>query len=186
MTRLKKFLRILICLLLLPLAITIILEHQKGFSIPLYFTKMMDHPWIGPYISYYLFVVGSLFLFMLLVVILVTIFYPNEKKQVIFLKSQGRLMITKKALEGYVSSGLAQEQWLKNPNVSCRLTKKKIIVQIKGDFNRETFDLKGRSEELSTRLTNELGDLLGLTEKKKFLIYLKNSQSDTKSKQRVI
>lgn len=160
MSKLKKTIITIFLLLFMFLCFSVIVSNQKYVSIPFYLLNLDEYPLVGnwlPAITFYL--AGSLFI-VLFVLMLITIFYPKKFSQFRFRKTEGVLLISKKAVEGVVTEALVAEKLMENPNVKAIMSQRKIKIRVKGDF-RIVSDLYKRTDQWSEQLETQLHDLIG-------------------------
>lgn len=160
MSKLKKTTIVFFLLLLIYLCFSVVVSYQDYEAMPFYFLRLEEYPLLGdwlPVISLYLSLVSMIVLFIL---ILITIFYPKKISQFVFGKTDGVLRISKKAVEGIVAETLITEKLMKNPNVTVKMSRKKIKVNVKGDVQIVS-DLYGKTDEWSKHLENQLHQLIG-------------------------
>ena len=88
-----------------------------------------------------------LFLFILL--------FPRRKGTFELKEEQGKLVLHRKAIEGFVRSSLQDSDFLEAPTIRVKATKRRIKVNVKGTLKR-TADLIGQTEAWSKQWKNGL------------------------------
>lgn len=107
-----------------------------------------------------LFWIAIVFAVVLLIVIFVLIFYPKTKQTFVLQEDHGRLVLDKKAIEGFVRSKLASVDFVSTPKVKVRATKNKIKVYVAGQLARTSM-LVDKTGTLVEEIRSELQSILG-------------------------
>ncbi|KRK37808.1 hypothetical protein FC62_GL001143 [Amylolactobacillus amylotrophicus DSM 20534] len=179
MTRTKKIVFLFIILILFSLLLANIIANQRAVSLPFSLVLPVRYPLFSAPIVNYLFWGSLVALIILLILALIIIFWPIDAQTRLVKKDAGQLTIDKKAIDGFVNSILEQEHWIVDHSVKTRLTRNKIKVSVNGTL-RPIFNAREKSSRLINRIETELHSLLGIEDKKKIQIELKDFKSGNK------
>ena len=81
--------------------------------------------------------------------------FPRRKGTFELKEEQGKLVLHRKAIEGFVRSSLQDSDFLEAPTIRVKATKRRIKVNVKGTLKR-TADLIGQTEAWSKQWKNGL------------------------------
>ena len=109
-----------------------------------------------------------LFLFILL--------FPRRKGTFELKEEQGKLVLHRKAIEGFVRSSLQDSDFLEAPTIRVKATKRRIKVNVKGTLKR-TADLIGQTEAWSKTMEERLARLVGAGHKITIDVHFEDIQS---------
>ena len=109
-----------------------------------------------------------LFLFILL--------FPRRKGTFELKEEQGKLVLHRKAIEGFVRSSLQDSDFLEAPTIRVKATKRRIKVNVKGTLKR-TADLIGQTEAWSKTMEERLARLVGTGHKITIDVHFEDIQS---------
>ncbi|MBO1126621.1 alkaline shock response membrane anchor protein AmaP [Enterococcus faecalis] len=184
MTVFKKSIYILLLIILLPIPAYCLLGNKALSNLNIGNFDLSKFDFLQKYLSVYLFWASLITIILGILLMLIVLFFPEQKEEILFSKRNGQLKIKNKAIEQFIISMIEQEKWLKNPKISSKFVKNKLKVSVIGDFN-QSIDLKEQSNLLNQRMTNELCHLLGITEEKYINIELRQYMNEQSKKVRV-
>lgn len=179
MTRTKKFVFLFIILILFSLLLANIVVNQRATALPFSLSLPVSYQLFAAPIVNYLFWASLIGLIVLLLLALIIIFWPVDATSRLVKKEAGQLTIDKKAIDSFVDSLLEEEHWITDHSVKTRLTKNKIKISVNGTL-RPIFNVREKSSRLINRIETELQSLLGLEDRKKIRIELKNFKAGNK------
>ena len=161
MSRIKKFLLILLCIPILVL-----------FAITLYRNQTyVNLGWLGDYLNkqfafgyYYhqaIFWLSLVLTIATIILLIAIIFYPRDYSEIVLSDANGVLAVKKSAIESHVKSTIAASSYMASPKVNVKLTKKKCEVSVKGDVSQGV-DIVNRTNALQKEIISGLNSFLGL------------------------
>ncbi len=103
---------------------------------------------------------------MLIVLLIITLFWPRSQSLYLHQKSDGQVTISKKAIEHFALSALQHEPFIGNPKVSAKLSRKRITLKISGDL-LNSVNAKKQTANFLNQLKKDLRICLGISEQKK-------------------
>ena len=160
----KYLLMMLGLLLLIPLW-AVVVRFQTIGSLPFKLTRLIQYPVIGQYMPVMLFWLACGLIVIILLCLIVIIFWPSQKHQLVFKEDRGTLQIQEKALENFVNRTAQESDFLEEPKVKVRVTARRIKVHLEGSFNPQDVlpDVNRRFQE---NLKNKLSALLNAPKEK--------------------
>ena len=152
------------------------------YSLPIYFIKFEEYPFIGNYIQLYLYwgsVIGMVFI---LLFILGIVLSPAEVTSVKLNDDKGILEI-KKCYCRNCSVAIRSVQFIKGFKSKCKMYKKKIKVRITGNTS-DNLDIINQTNQLVKNIELYLKTFIGLDTSIKAEVVFKNISRSGKSKQK--
>ncbi len=128
-----KALIVVFIILAFPLSIVLVFKNWStaiGTSTPM----QLKFDWLDQYEPIYLFWSGIILAAVLIVLLIITLFWPRSQSLYLHQKSDGQVTISKKAIEHFALSALQHEPFIGNPKVSAKLSRKRITLKISGDL----------------------------------------------------
>lgn len=183
MTKGKKILFSFISLVFGTFLFAVFVHYQFMYSLPIYFIKFEEYPFIGNYIQLYLYwgsVIGMVFI---LLFILGIVLSPAEVTSVKLNDDKGISEIKKSAIVGIVQSQLDQSNLLRDSKVNVKMYKKKIKVRITGNTS-DNLDIINQTNQLVKNIELYLKTFIGLDTSIKAEVVFKNISRSGKSKQK--
>lgn len=183
MKRSKKWLLVVLMILLLPLPIYFLWETssfwQKYLKI-----KLPSIGTLNPVLEWYLIVISAVVLLVLIISLLVVLFWPVQRYFILIHKHDGQVKVTSKAINGYVMNSLADLPFINKVKVDSKLTNHKINIKISGNLGRGE-NVSALLENYLEELKSNLSRLLGIEQKPKIKIKFVNYQNPDKPETRV-
>lgn len=177
MSKSRKILFLIICILILTILIPVLLDFHKVSGLDLQLFTWKNIPFVGYFLSRYVFwgtlVLSSLILLLMLVIL----FYPKRRLEIQLADADGKLMLKNSAIEGFVRSLVTDHGFIKDPTVSVNSWKNKCIVSVKGAIVPSENIIK-RSQLIQEEIATGLTEFFGLNHDVKLEI----SVSDFKPK----
>ena len=102
--------------------------------------------------------------------------FPRRKGTFELKEEQGKLVLHRKAIEGFVRSSLQDSDFLEAPTIRVKATKRRIKVNVKGTLKR-TADLIGQTEAWSKTMEERLARLVGTGHKITIDVHFEDIQS---------
>ncbi len=183
MKRSKKWLLVVLTILLLPLPIYL-LWNTSSFWQKYLNIKLPTIGTLNPILEWYLIAISTVFLLILIIFLLFVLFWPVQRYFILIHKRDGQVKVTSKAINGYITNSLADIPFINKAKVESKLTNRKIKIKISGNLgNGENVNtvLENYLEELK----NNLGQMLGIEQKPKIKIKFVNYQNPDKPETRV-
>lgn len=178
MSKSRKILSLIFCILILTILIPVLLDFHKvsGLGIQLFTWKKI--PFVGYYLSRYVFWGTLVLASLILLLMLVILFYPKRRLEIQLADADGKLMLKNSAIEGFVRSLLTEHGLIKDPTVSVNSRKNKCMVSVKGAIVPSENIIK-RSQLIQEEIASGLTEFFGINHNVK----LKISVSDFKPKE---
>ncbi|AWV30073.1 alkaline shock response membrane anchor protein AmaP [Limosilactobacillus fermentum] len=165
-----KALIVVVIILAFPLSIVLVFKNWStaiGTSTPM----QLKFDWLDQYEPIYLFWSGIILAAVLIVLLIITLFWPRSQSLYLHQKSDGQVTISKKAIEHFALSALQHEPFIGNPKVSAKLSRKRITLKISGDL-LNSVNAKKQTANFLNQLKKDLRICLGISEQKKIKIRL--------------
>ena len=138
MTKAKKIISIIVCLLALTVMVPIMIEYHNVSGLDPQFLDLQLFDWkqfsfLEFYLSRYIFW-GALVLSTLIILsILVIAFYPKQHLEVKLSDKGGKLSLTNSAIEGFVKNLVIEQGLINNPSVKINRRRNKCLINVKGE-----------------------------------------------------
>lgn len=183
MARWQKILLIILSILSMGLFLSVMFLFGPLTMIRYVPPITMQHMSFYPYLIEFLFWGSGILLVLSVIVLLVIIFAPRKKPEILLKEDRGRLVLHKKAIEGCVRSVVDLDDLMNHPTVKVSTTKRRIKIKIVGSIKR-TGNLLGRTDELAEQIRQDLMNLLGIDKEINVHVAFKELSSDTKKNNR--
>lgn len=132
----------------------------------------------------YFFWVALAIAILLILGILMILFWPRATKDFSHKVDKGTLNVSQKAIEGFVFSSVAKENFVQSPKVVVHATKRKLAVAVKGQLRR-TSNLLDQEEQWTKRLEQQLKQLLGIERNIKVNVKFQSTEKQSEPTSRV-
>ena len=181
-----KVLIVVVIILTFPLSVVLVFKNWStaiGTSTPV----SLKFDWLDHYEPIYLFWSGVILAAVLIILLLITLFWPRSQSLYLHQKSDGQVTISKKAIEHFALSALQHEPFIGNPKVSAKLSRKRITLKISGDL-LNSVNAKKQTANFLNQLKKDLRICLGISEQKRIKIRLVdfNASDDNVQQSRVV
>mgnify|MGYP000844400384 CR=1 FL=1 len=184
MSKSKKILSLIFCILILTILIPILLDYHKVSGLGLHLVNWKRISFLGYYLSRYLFW-GSLVLSVLiLLLMLVILFYPKRALEIQLEEKGGKLKLKNSAIEGFVRSVVNENSFIKNPKVRVNSRKNKCLVYVEGEILPSDNIIK-RTQSIKDEIGNGLTQFFGMNHGVKLDVSVKDYKPKTPTKKPV-
>ena len=177
MSKSRKILSLIFCILILTILIPVLLDFHKVSGLGLQLFTWKKIPFVGYYLSRYVFWGTLVLASLILLLMLVILFYPKRRLEIQLADADGKLMLKNSAIEGFVRSLVTDHDFIKDPTVSVNSQKNKCMVSVKGAIVPSENIIK-RSQLIQDEIATGLTEFFGLNHDVKLEI----SVSDFKPK----
>ena len=177
MSKIKKILSFIVCILILTVLIPILLEYHKVSSLDIQLYDWKQNSNIDYYLSRYVFWGTLVLAILVLFLILIVIFYPKQHLEVKLSDADGKLSVKNSALEGFVSCLVTDHGLINNPTVHVNSRKNKCYINVKGELNTAE-DVVNKGQLIQDEIAKGLKQFFGIDH----AVKLKISVSDIKPK----
>ena len=126
----KKIILIILDLLLLTLVLPMTWDYYNFMEYDWIRTTSSNIPFIGKYMTDYLFWGNIVLIVILIIALIVILFYPRTYMDVQLTSNNGDLTLKKSAIEGFVGEKIKENDYLKNSKIAVSLFKNKIKIDI--------------------------------------------------------
>lgn len=186
MTKLKKISLLLAIFIILPLIFYILISTRMLFEIPHFLenivSRVEETEIYNVEIKKYLFVIALALLVIILISIMVIVFYPTNKLSFLLNDNKGKLVVSKSAIENHVKNLLIEDNYMKNPDVTAKIFKKKIKIYVSGNLTSRS-DIFNKTNEVKKLIENTISQFLGVQSKFYYDIKVSNVEK-VKNKQK--
>ena len=130
MSKSRKILSLIFCILILTILIPVLLDFHKVSGLGLQLFTWKKIPFVGYYLSRYVFWGTLVLASLILLLMLVILFYPKRRLEIQLADADGKLMLKNSAIEGFVRSLVTDHDFIKDPTVSVNSRKNKCLDEI--------------------------------------------------------
>ena len=184
MSKSKKILSLIFCILILTILIPILLDYHKVSGLGLQLVNWKRISFLEYYLSRYLFW-GSLALsILILLFMLVIIFYPKQHLEIKLEDAGGKLKLKNSAIEGFVRSVVNENNFIKNPKVHVNSRKNKCLVSVEGEILPSDNIIK-RTQSIKDEIGNGLTQFFGMNHGVTLYVSVKDYKPKTPAKKTV-
>ena len=177
MSKSKKILSLIFCILILTILIPILLDYHKVSGLELHLINWKRISFLGYYLSRYIFW-GTLVLSVLILLsMLVIIFYPKQHLEVKLSDKGGKLSLTNSAIEGFVKNLVIEQGLINNPSIKINNRRNKCIINVKGE-SASSESIIQKSDQIREGIKDGLVEFFGIDK----AVKLKISVSDIQKK----
>lgn len=184
MSKSKKILSLIFCILILTILIPILLDYHKVSGLELHLINWKRISFLGYYLSRYIFwgtlVLSILILFSMLVIV----FYPKQQLEIELENAGGELKLKSSAIEGFVRSVVNENNFIKNPKVRVNSRKKKCLVYVEGEI-LPSDNIIQRTQSIKDEIGNGLTQFFGLNHGVKLDVSVKDYKPKKPTKKTV-
>ena len=189
MTKAKKIISIIVCLLVLTVMVPIMIEYHNVSGLDPQFLDLQLFDWkqfsfLEFYLSRYIFW-GALVLSTLIILsILVIAFYPKQHLEIELENAGGELKLKSSAIEGFVRSVVNENNFIKNPKVRVNSRKNKCLVYVEGEI-LPSDNIIQRTQSIKDEIGNGLTQFFGLNHGVKLDVSVKDYKPKKPTKKTV-
>ena len=184
MSKSKKILSLIFCILILTILIPILLDYHKVSGLGLHLVNWKRISFLGYYLSRYLFWGTLVLSILILLFMLVIIFYPKQHLEIKLEDAGGELKLKNSAIEGFVRSVVNENNFIKNPKVRVNSRKNKCLVYVEGEILPSDNIIK-RTQSIKDEIGNGLTQFFGMNHGVKLDISVKDYKPKTPTKKPV-
>ncbi|SCA90721.1 FIG01114374: hypothetical protein [Streptococcus macedonicus] len=184
MSKSKKILSLIFCILILTILIPILLDYHKVSGLGLQLVNWKRIPFLGYYLSRYLFWGTLVLSILILLFMLVIIFYPKQHLEIKLEDAGGKLKLKNSAIEGFVRSVVNENNFIKNPKVHVISQKNKCLVSVEGEILPSDNIIK-RTQSIKDEIGNGLTQFFGMNHGVKLDVSVKDYKPKTRTKKTV-
>ncbi|MCT1195685.1 alkaline shock response membrane anchor protein AmaP [Lactococcus lactis] len=174
----KKIILIILDLLLLTLVLPMTWDYYNFMEYDWMTTTSSNIPFIGKYMTDYLFWGNIVLAVMLIIALIVILFYPRTYIDVRLTSNNGNLTLKKSAIEGFVSEKVKENDYLKNSKIDVSLFKNKIKIYIKGEIIPR-IEVAQKAQDLERGIAEGLKEFFGLDQAIKLKVEVVNLSKGT-------
>ena len=184
MSKTKKILSLILCILILTILIPILLDYHKVSGLGLHLIDWKQISFLEFYLSRYIFW-GTLVLSAIVVILIfVILFYPKQYLEVQLPDVDGELKLKNSAIEGFIRCIVADHNFIKNPTIKVNSRKNKCLVHIEGQMLPSDNIIK-RTQMIKDDIANGLTQFFGMNHRVKLDISVKEYKPKTPHKKTV-
>lgn len=184
MSKSRKILTLLFCILILTILIPILLDYHKFSGLDFQWRSWKQVPIIGYYLSQYVFWGILILAALIFLVMLIIIFYPKRYLEISLDGKDGHLSLKNSALEGFVQSLLRDHSLIKNPKVRVNTRKNKCRVSVAGEI-LPSDNIVRRSQAIQEEIASGLNSFFGLSHAVKLEITVSDIQPKKANQRKV-
>ena len=182
----KKVILIILDLLLLTLVLPMTWDYYNFMEYDWITTTSSNIPFIGKYMTDYLFWGNIVLTVILIIALIVVLFYPRTYMDVQLTSNNGDLTLKKSAIEGFVGEKVKENDYLKNSKIAVSLFKNKIKIDIKGEIVPRV-EVAQKAQVLEQEIIEGLKKFFGLEHTVKLKVKVNTlSKDDNPKRQRVM
>lgn len=130
----KKLILVILDLLLLSLAVPAAWDYYNILEYGWGMNASSQLPYIGEYVSPYLFWGNTVLVALLILALLVIVAYPQTYIEITLPTKGGKLTLKRSAIEGFVREKVLENDYLKSPRIRVILHKNKIHIHVRGEI----------------------------------------------------
>ena len=184
MSKSKKILSLIFCILILTILIPILLDYHKVSGLGLHLVNWKKISFLGYYLSRYLFWGTLVLSILILLFMLVIIFYPKQHWEIKLEDAGGELKLKNSAIEGFVRSVVNENNFIKDPKVHVNSRKNKCLVYVEGEILPSDNIIK-RTQSIKDEIGNGLTQFFGMNHGVKLDVSVKDYKPKTPTKKLV-
>ena len=184
MSKSKKILSLIFCILILTILIPILLDYHKVSGLGLNLVNWKRISFLGYYLSRYLFWGTLVLSILILLFMLVIIFYPKQHLEIKLEDAGGELKLKNSAIEGFVRSVVNENNFIKNPKVRVNSRKNKCLVYVEGEI-LPSDNIIQRTQSIKDEIGNGLTQFFGLNHGVKLDVSVKDYKPKKPTKKTV-
>ncbi|MET3564178.1 hypothetical protein ABID30_003275 [Enterococcus rotai] len=139
MGRFKKFVWVILSIVLLSQLISVVIQYQYMADLPIIFLSLEEYPLIGPFMPMFLFYSGCTLFLLVVIGLLIVLFSPVNKKYLLLKKEYSKITIEQKALESLILAEIQKISFITKATVTVKVFKKhkRLISVIKGKISSD-------------------------------------------------
>ena len=182
MTKAKKIISIIVCLLTLTVMVPIMIEYHNVSGLDPQFLDLQLFDWkqisfLEFYLSRYIFWGALVLSTVIILSILVIAFYPKQHLEVKLSDKGGKLSLKNSAIEGFVKNLVIEQGLINNPSVKINSRRNKCLISVKGE-SASSENIIQKSDQIRDGIKNGLVEFFGIDK----AVKLKISVSDIQKK----
>jgi len=184
MSKTKKILYLILCILILTILIPILLDYHKVSGLGLHLVDWKQISFLEFYLSRYIFwgtlVLSAVVLFLMLVIL----FYPKQYLEIQLPDVDGELKLKNSAIEGFVRCLVIDHQLIKEPTVHVNSRKNKCFVTVEGKI-LPSGNISNRCLVIQNEITHGLKQFFGIEREVKLEVKVKEFEPPKTTKKTV-
>ena len=184
MSKSKKILSLIFCILILTILIPILLDYHKVSGLGLHIVNWKRISFLEFYLSRYLFWGTLVLSVLILLLMLVILFYPKRDLEIQLEEKGGKLKLKNSAIEGFVRSVVNENNFIKNPKVRVNSRKNKCLVYVEGEI-LPSENIIERSQLIQQEIADGLTQFFGMNHGVKLDVSVKDYKPKTPTKKTV-
>ena len=154
MSKTKKILYLILCILILTILIPILLDYHKVSGLGLHLVDWKQISFLDFYLSRYIF------------------FYPKQYLEIQLPDVDGELKLKNSAIEGFVRCVVANHNFIKDPTIKVNSRKNKCLVHVEGQMLPSDNIIK-RTQIIKDEIADGLTQFFGMNHRVKLYISVK-------------
>ena len=171
MSKTKKILLLIFCILILTVFLPILVDYQQASDLGIQLFSWREWSFAA-FISKYIFW-GTLILSVLVLSsILVILFYPKQYLDIQLGTKDDKLKLKNSAIEGFVRCLLDEHKMVKNPKIQVHTRKKKCFVYVEGTAVLSD-NIANKFEVVQNEITQGLKEFFGIDREVKLEVSVK-------------
>ena len=180
MSKTKKILLLIFCILILTVFLPILVDYQQASDLGIQLFSWREWSF-ATFISKYIFW-GTLILSVLVLSsILVILFYPKQYLDIQLGTKDDKLKLKNSAIEGFVRCGGDDYELIKNPTIRVNVRRNKCFVYVEGRIITSD-NVSTKCQSIQNEITQGLRQFFGLEREVKLEVLVKNYQPPTQHK----
>ena len=171
MSKTKKILLLIFCILILTVFLPILIDYQQASDLGIQLFSWREWSFVA-FISKYIFW-GTLILSVLVLSsILVILFYPKQYLDIQLGTKNDKLKLKNSAIEGFVRCLLDEHKIVNNPKIQVHTRKKKCFVYVEGTAVLSD-NIANKFEVVQNEITQGLKEFFGIDREVKLEVSVK-------------
>ena len=172
MSKTKKILYLILCILILTILIPILLDYHKVSGLGLHLVDWKQISFLDFYLSRYIFWGALVLSAVVWFLMLVTLFYPKQYLEIQLPDVDGNLKLKNSAIEGFVRCVVANHNFIKDPTIKVNCRKNKCLVHVEGQMLPSDNIIK-RTQIIKDEIADGLKQFFGMNHRVKLYISVK-------------
>ncbi len=178
----KKFILIVFDLLLLSVVVPSAWDYYNLVEYGDMTSASSQLVYVGEYAPLYLFWGNAILALVLLLALLIIAFYPRTYIDIDLPTHGGKLTLKRSAIEGLVREKVLENDYLKSPNITVKLYKKKISIDVKGEIIPRV-EIAEKARLLEQEIMDSLKLFFGVEQPVKIKVEVNALNKENKHKQ---
>ena len=156
----QEIFSLIFLLLSIFLSFVLVVNYQNAGELHYKLKAVSSYPIIGTYLPAIIFWLSTFFLCVLIVAWIVILFIPLNDKRIVFITSNGKLIISLKSIQNFVLYSLGQESQIIEPKVKIKMTRKKMKIYVDG-YLADKENIVTHCDYYSTHIQQKVEQLIG-------------------------